>query len=331
MIAASFPALVQHFFTERLLRQRQASPHTIAAYRDTFRLLLRFASAQLSRPPSALKTEDVDPSFIGAFLEHLERHRGNSPRTRNARLAAIHAFFRYVALTEPAHALLCQRVLAMPSTRAERKAIAFLDRTEIAALLAAPDLSTWIGRRDRALLVVAIQTGLRVSELVRLRREDVVGGHGAHVRCEGKGRKQRCTPLGRDAATTLAAWLRQDLRPRDDHVFPSVRGGPLSRDAIEELLARHVHRAQHRCVSLRHKKVTPHVLRHTAAMELLTHGVDRSVIALWLGHESMETTQMYLHADLRLKEQALARLHPLGVTPARYRPDDHLLGFLESL
>ena len=331
MIAASFPALVQHFFTERLLRQRRASPHTIAAYRDTFRLLLRFASAQLRRRPSALTTDEIEPALVGAFLEHLERQRGNSPRTRNGRLAAIHAFFRYVALTEPAHALLCQRVLAMPSTRAERKLIAFLNQTEIAALLAAPDLSTWIGRRDRALLVVAIQTGLRVSELIRLRREDVVCGHGAHVRCEGKGRKQRCTPLGRDAAPVLAAWLRHDLRPQDDRVFPSVRGGSLSHDAIEELVARHVRSAQHRCPSLRHKKVTPHVLRHTAAMELLTHGVDRSVIALWLGHESVETTQMYLHADLHLKEQALARLRPLGVTPARDRPDDHLLGFLESL
>jgi site-specific recombinase XerD len=331
MIAASFPALVQYFFTERLLRQRQASPHTIAAYRDTFRLLLRFASAQLGRPPSALKTDDMDPSLIGAFLEHLERHRGNSPRTRNARLAAIHAFFRYVALTEPAHALLCQRVLAMPSTRAERKPIAFLDSTEIEALLAAPDLSTWIGRRDRTLLVVAIRTGLRVSELIRLRREDVVCGPGAHVRCEGKGRKQRCTPLGRDAAPVLAAWLREDLRSQDDRVFPSVRGGPLSRDAIEELLTRHAHDAQHRCPSLRRKKVTPHALRHTAAMELLAHGVDRSVIALWLGHESVETTQMYLHADLRLKEQALARLRPLDVRAGRYRPGDHLLGFLESL
>jgi integrase/recombinase XerD len=331
MIAASFPALVQHFFTERLLRQRQASPHTIAAYRDTFRLLVRFAAARLGRPPSTLQTEEVDPAFIGAFLEHLERHRGNSPRTRNARLAALRAFFRYVALTEPAHALLCQRVLAMPSTRTVRKPIAFLDPAEIAALLAAPDLSTWIGRRDRTLLVVALRTGLRVSELIRLRPQDVVDGPGAHVRCEGKGRKQRCTPLGRDAAPVLAAWLRRDLRPQDDRVFPSLRGGPLSRDAVEDLLARHTRRAQQRCPSLRAKTVTPHVLRHTAAMELLAHGVDRSVIALWLGHESVETTQMYLHADLRLKEQALARLHPLGVRAARYRPDHHLLSFLESL
>ena len=331
MLTASFPALLQRFFTERLLQQRQASPHTIAAYRDTFRLLLRFAAAQLGRPPSGLKTEDLDPAFIGAFLEHLERRRGNSPRTRNARLAAIHSFFRYVALTEPAHALLCQRVLAMPSKRSVQKPIAFLDRTEIAALLAAPDPSTWIGRRDRVLLLVAIHTGLRVSELIGVRRGDVVVGPGAHVRCEGKGRKQRCTPLERDTATVLDAWLRRDLDPQEDRVFPSIRGGPLSRDAIEELVTRHARRARERCPSLQPKQVTPHVLRHTAAMELLTHGVDRSVIALWLGHESVETTQMYLHADLRLKEQALARVSPVGITNGRYRPTEPLLAFLESL
>ena len=329
MIVTSFPALLEHFFTERLLQQRQASPHTIAAYRDTFRLLLRFAAAELGAPPSALKTEDLGPAVVGAFLDHLERRRGHSPRTRNARLAAIHSFFRYVALTEPAHALLCQRVLAMPSKRAERKLIAFLDRAEIVALLAAPSPATWIGRRDRTLLIVAIHTGLRVSELIGLQRAHVVGGPGAHVRCEGKGRKHRCTPLGREAAAVLAAWLRTDLR--DDHVFPGVRGGPLSRDAVEELVARHARLAAQQCPSLKTKTVTPHVLRHTAAMQLLAHRVDPSVIALWLGHESVETTQMYLHADLRLKEQALARLSPLGVKPSRYRPDDHLLAFLESL
>jgi integrase/recombinase XerD len=331
MIAASFPALLQRFFTERLLQQRQASPHTIAGYRDTFRLLLRFASARRGTGPSALKTEDFTPSFLGTFLEHLEGTRGNSTRTRNARLAAIHSFFRYVALAEPAHALLCQQVLAMPSKRYSKKPIAFLDRTEITAFLAAPDASTWIGRRDRTLLVVAIATGLRVSELIGLRREDVVVGSGAHVRCEGKGRKQRCTPLGRDTVAVVEAWLRHDLRPESDRVFPSIRGTPLSRDAVEELVARHARRAAPGCPSLTQKTVTPHVLRHSAAMELLSHGVDRSVIALWLGHESVETTQMYLHADMRMKEQALSHVTPLGVTPCRYRPEDHLLSFLESL
>ncbi len=331
MITATFQALLQRFFTERLLQQRQASPHTIASYRDTFRLLLRFASAHRGTSPSALRTEDLDPAFIGAFLDHLEQTRGNSRRTRNTRLAAIHSFFRYVAFAEPAHALLCQRVLAMPSKRYERKSIAYLDPPEMAALLAAPDAATWIGRRDRTLLLVALQTGLRVSELIALRRTDVVCGCGAHVRCEGKGRKQRCTPLGRDTVSALQAWLQRDLSPQTDCVFPSSRGGPLSRDAIEDLVARHARTARQQCSSLQQKAIHPHVLRHTAAMELLSHGVDRSVIALWLGHESVETTQMYLHADLRMKEQALARVTPLGVTPSRYQPEDQLLGFLERL
>jgi site-specific recombinase XerD len=261
----------------------------------------------------------------------LEQQRGNSSRTRNARLAAIHSFFRYVAVAEPAHALLCQQVLAMPSKRHQRKPIAFLDASEIIAVLAAPDLSTWIGRRDRTLLAVAIQTGLRVSELVGLRREHVVLGTGAHVRCDGKGRKQRCTPLGRDTGAILDSWLRRDLPTESACVFPSVRGRPLSRDAVEELVARYAQRAQHACPSLKQKRVSPHVLRHSSAMRLRTHGVDQSVIALWLGHESVETTQMYLHADLRLKEEALSRVEPLGVKPSRYRPEDHLLRFLESL
>ncbi len=331
MIAASVPSLLQGFFTERLIRQRQASPHTIAGYRDTFRLLLRFAADQLGKAPSVLKTEDFAPAFVGSFLEHLEQRRGNSSRTRNARLAAIHSLFRYVALAEPAHALLCQQVLAMPSKRDQRKPIAFLDAAEITAVLAAPDLSTWIGRRDRTLLAVAIQTGLRVSELIGLRREDVVLGSGAHVRCEGKGRKQRCTPLGRDVAAVLETWLRRDLSAQSNRVFPSIRRQPLSRDAIEELVGRHAQRAQQDCPSLKQKTVTPHVLRHSSAMALRAHGVDQSVIALWLGHESVETTQIYLHADMRLKEQALSRVEPLGIKPSRYRPEDHLLRFLESL
>jgi integrase/recombinase XerD len=331
MTAASFPSLLQGFFTERLLRQRQASPHTIAGYRDAFRLLLRFAADQLGKPPAMLKTEDFAPPFVGSFLEYLERRRGNSTRTRNARLAAIHSFFRYVELAEPAHALLCQQVLAIPSKRDQRKPIAFLDSAEITSMLSAPDLSTWIGRRDRTLLAVAIQTGLRVSELIGLRREDVVFGSGAHVRCQGKGRKERCTPLGRDTAAVLETWLQQDLPPHSEHVFPSIRGRPLSRDAIEELVTRHALSAQHACPSLKQKRVTPHVLRHSSAMRLRAHGIDPTVIAMWLGHESVETTQMYLHADLRLKEQALSRIEPLGVKPSRYRPNDHLLRFLESL
>jgi len=331
MICTTFPALVQSFFTDRLLRQRQASAHTIASYRDCFRLLLQFALERLGKTPSDLAIEDLDAQFIGEFLDHLETNRGNSARTRNARLAAIHSFFRYVALAEPACALVCQRVLAMPSKRCERRSIAFLDRAEIDALLSVPDPSTWAGRRDRTLLTVAIQTGLRVSEVVGLRCQDAILGTGAHVRCKGKGRKERCTPLRRDVAAMVEAWLRERHGLPTDAVFPSIRGGPLSRDAVERLVDKYAATAGQHCPSLKRKKVTPHVLRHTAAMELLQHGVDRSVIALWLGHESVETTQMYLHADLRLKEKALSYTLPFGVKPVRYRPSNELLTFLEGL
>ena len=331
MISASFQALLQSFFVDRLLRQRQVSAHTIASYRDSFRLLLQFATKRLGKAPSNLKTEDLDSPFVGEFLNYLEEERGNSARTRNARLAAIHSFSRYVALREPAHALLCQRVIAMPSKRHERKPIAFLDRTEIDALLSAPDPSTWTGRRDRTLLMVAVQTGLRISELIGLRCQDVVLGTGAHVCCEGKGRKHRCTPLRQDAATMLKRWLQERMGQPAEVVFPSIRGGSLSRDAIQRIVTKHSTIAKENSPSMKRKNVTPHVLRHTAAMDLLQSGVDRSVIALWLGHESVETTQMYLHADLRLKEKALARTTPVGVKPGRYRPDDKLLGFLEAL
>jgi site-specific recombinase XerD len=281
--------------------------------------------------PTKLMIEDLDAPFLGDFLQHLETSRGNSTRTRNARLAAIHSFFQYVALEEPAHALHCQRILAMPNKRHERRPIEFLNREEIDALLAAVDSSSWMGRRDRTLLLVAVQTGLRVSELIGLNCQDVVLGTGAHLRCEGKGRKHRCTPLRPETAAMLTAWLHERHGLPGDPVFPSIRGGKLSRDAIERLVTKYTAIAKQNCASLKKKKVSPHVLRHAAAMDLLQHGVDRSVIALWLGHESVETTQMYLHADMRLKEKALSRTTPLGVKPGRYRPDDKLLAFLESL
>lgn len=261
MIAASFPALLQSFFTDRLLQQRCASAHTIAGYRNAFRLLFRFAGERLHKAPSDLAIEDLDAPVIGEFLEHLERDRGNCARTRNARLAAIHSFFRYVALNEPAHALICQRILAMPSKRFERRPIDFLNAEETDALLAAPDLSTWTGRRDSTLLLVAVQTGLRVSELIGLRCRDVVLGSGAHVRCEGKGRKQRCTPLRQDAADMLGAWLREHLGQPEDPVFPSIRGGPLGHDAVERIVRKHAATAQKQCPSLERKNVTPHALR----------------------------------------------------------------------
>ncbi|NLF70578.1 MAG: tyrosine-type recombinase/integrase [Candidatus Anammoximicrobium sp.] len=328
---SDFPELVEAFFTERLLRQRKVSPETVAGYRDAFRLLLRFATRRLKKEPSKLALKELDARFIGEFLDHLEDERLNSARTRNARLAAIHSFFRYVSFEEPRCADQCRRILAIPSKRYDRKPIAYLTREEIDALVAAPDTTTWIGRRDQVLLLVAIQTGLRVSELIGLQRQDVRLGRGAHVQCKGKGRKQRCTPLRKEAVRLLVVWLRECPNDPESPIFPSSRGGALSRDAVERLVARHCQTAVRKCSSLKRKTVTPHVLRHTAAMELLQHGIDRSVIALWLGHESVETTQMYLHADLRLKEQAMSRTVPLGVKTRRYRPADKLLAFLESL
>jgi integrase/recombinase XerD len=326
-----FPSLLQSFFTDRLFRQRRASPHTIAGYRDSFRLLFQFAKQRLGKAPSDLTLDDLNVSFIGHFLDDLETRRKNSARTRNIRLAAIHSFFQYVAFEEPAHALLCQRILAMPSKRHERRPVEFLNREEIDALLAATDSSSWIGRRDRTMLLLTAQTGLRVSELIGLTCQDVVLGTGAHVHCQGKGRKHRCTPLRPETAKMLDAWLRQRRGSPEDPLFLSTRGGRLSRDAIERLITKYTAIAARTCASLKRKSVSPHVLRHAAAMDLLQNGVDRSVIALWLGHESVETTQMYLHADMRLKEQALSRTKPLKVRPGRYRPTDKLLAFLEGL
>jgi integrase/recombinase XerD len=331
MTTATFPSLLQRFFTDRMLGQLGASPNTVACYRDAFRLLLRFAAERLRRTPSNLRVEDLDASFLGQFLDHVERTRGCSARTRNARLSALHAFFRYVSLEEPSYALHCQRVLAIPSKRYERRPVEFLDEEEIAALVAATDTATWIGRRDRLLLQVAIRTGLRNSELTALRRADVTLETGAHVRCLGKGRKKRCTPLHPDLIPILKSWL-QELDPNPGvPLFPGTRGGHLSADAVQRLVSKYVAVAATHCPSLAEKKITPHTLRHSTAMEMLRRGVDRSVIALWLGHESMETTQIYLHADMRLKEQALSHASSSGVTPGRYRPDDALLAFLEDL
>lgn len=323
--------LLETFFVDRLMRQRRVSEHTVAAYRDTFRLLLRFAQARLGKPPSQLKLGDLDAAFIAAFLDHLETDRHNSVQTRNARRAAICSFFRYVAVLEPAHSALIQRVLAIPQKRSAKSLVSFLSRSEVEALLAAPDTTTWLGRRDHALLLVALETGLRVSELTGLRCQDVALGHGAHVRCRGKGRKERCTPLSQEARRVLQTWLRERKGAPVDALFPSLRGRILSRDAVERLVTKHTVTASKKCPSLERKRVSPHVLRHTTAVTLLQAGVDRSVIALWLGHEQVETTQMYLAADLTMKERALARTAPLPAHVARYRPEDELLAFLQGL
>jgi len=330
-VPTTLAVLIEAFFTDRLMRQQRASPCTIASYRDTFRLLLRFAQEGLGKPPSTLSIPDLDAPFVGAFLDHLEAGRGNTVRSRNARLAAIHSFFRYAALTEPLYSAVIQRVLAMPTKRGERAQVEFLTRTEVDALLAAPDASTWIGRRDRTLILVAAQTGLRVSELTGLRVEDVALGRGPHVRCLGKGRKERCTPLRREVAALLRQWVREQRSHPGDPLFPAAHGGRLSTDAVAYLVTKHVEAARHACPSLRKKRVSPHVLRHSAAMDLFQNGVDLSTIALWLGHESVETTQMYRHADLAMKERALARTTPADVRPGRYKPSDSLLAFLQTL
>jgi len=330
-LSANFSRLLEAFFTDRLMRQRAASPHTIATYRDTFCLLLRFAQERLKKTPSALTLADLDASFLSAFLDHLEKNRRNTARSRNCRLAAVRSFFRYAALHQPDHSALIQRVLAMPSKRYDRTEVEFLTHEEIDALLAAPDLSTWVGRRDRTLVHLAVQTGLRVSELVSLRWEDVVLSNGAHVHCRGKGRKERCTPLRKDVVRELGNWFRELKAQPHDPVFPSMRGGPLGPDGVQHLLAKHLATAQKRCSSLQGKRVSPHVLRHSAAMELLLAGVDHGVIALWLGHEQPDTTQIYIHANLALKEQALARTMPPNVRAGRYKPDDELLACLKNL
>jgi integrase/recombinase XerD len=323
--------VMEGFFTERLIGQRQASPHTVASYRDTFRLLLGFAQRHTGKAPSTLDVEDLDAALIGAFLDHLEGERHNSVRTRNNRLAAIHSLFAYAALRHPEHSALIQRVLAIPAKRTDRQLVSFLTDDEVDALLGAPDRGTWVGRRDHALLLVAIQTGLRVSELTALGCSDVELGAGAHLRCRGKGRKERITPLTTEVGAVLRVWLAERHGAPADAVFPSRRGGPLSRDAVAVLVTRHVRTAGEKCPSLVTKTVTPHVMRHTCAMRLLAVGVDISVIALWLGHEGVETTQIYLHADLATKERALARTAPTGTAPGRYRAPDALLAFLEGL
>lgn len=322
---------LQRFFTERLGAQMQASPNTIASYRDTFRLLLRYASNQRKKEPTALQIADIDADVVAEFLTDLEKTRGNGARSRNTRLAAIRSFFKYVAVNEPQLLHHCQRVLAMPAKRHVKRAIDYLDRDEIEALIAAPDLSTWHGRRDRAILLLTLQTGLRVTELITLTCGDIALGAGAHVRCMGKGRKERATPIRKDSIKLLRNWIDERKGMPDVPLFISNRGTRLSRDAVEGIVDRHVETASKAQPSLRSKRVTPHVLRHSAAMQLLHGGVDRTVIALWLGHESVETTQMYIHADMKMKEKAIAKTRPVEAKHGRYRPSDKLLSFLEAL
>jgi integrase/recombinase XerD len=329
-MTALAPAL-QAFFTDRLITQRNSSPRTIAAYRDTFKLLLRFAREQIGKQPFELDIGDLDAPLIGAFLTHLERDRGNSARTRNARLGAIHSFYRFAALEHPEHAHTIMRVMAIPTKRHERNTVSYLDLNEIKALLATPDRGTWLGRRDRALLALMIQTGVRVSELVGLRVCDVHLGAGHHIRVLGKGRKQRATPLTSETVAVLRQWLTERGGTPEDPLFPTRQGRPLSRYTVGLLVSKHANTAADGCPTLKAKRVTPHVLRHTTAMLLRAKDVDIATIALWLGHESTQTTHIYEHADPALKEKAIARTAPFGVKPGRYRAPDTLLAFLEAL
>ena len=308
--SGNVPTLIERYFCERLMRQRNVSANTIASYRDTFRLLFTFAQARLRKPPSALALDDLDAPFINAFLEDIEKKRGASVRTRNLRLTAIRSFFRFASFEEPACGAHIQRVLAIPSKRHDKRQVHFLTRPEIEAILASPDRATWIGRRDYTLLLLAAQTGLRLSELIGLDRDHIHLGAGAHVRCIGKGRKERCTPLTKLARDALKAWLKEPVRHGTKALFPNVHGGRLSADSVQALLSKYARVAKESCPSLASNRVSPHVLRHSAAMELLQAGVDCSVIALWFGHEAIETTQTYLHAHLALKEAALAKLKP---------------------
>jgi len=323
--------ILQSFFTDRLHQQRQASPHTIATYRDAIRLLVVYAADQTAKAPSVMDIADLDAPLIGAFLNHLEAGRNNRVRTRNARLAAVHSLFRHAALHRPDDAAVIQRVLAIPPKRFDRTLVTYLTEEEITALLASPDRGTWTGRRDHALLMLACQTGLRASELLHLTVSDVHLGTGAHVSCLGKGRKRRITPLTTATAATLRAWLTERSGLPTQPLFPTRRGDPLSRDGLQRRLTVHITSAAQTCPTLRSKHISPHVLRHSAAMRLLAAGVDTTVIALWLGHENVATTQIYIHADLALKEKALARTAPQYAEPGRYQPSDTILAFLDGL
>lgn len=329
-MSALAPTL-QAFFTDRLIGQHGASQHTVASYRDAFRLLLAYATKRLRVEASKLDIDDLDAPLVGAFLDHLEHNRGNSVRTRNTRLAAIRSLFRFAAHRHPEHAAVIGRVLAIPPKRFERALVTFLTEDEAAAFLAAPDRATWTGRRDHAMLALAAQTGVRASELVGLRCADTHLDTGAHVSCLGKGRKQRITPLTKGMVAVLRVWMAERGGEAVEPLFPTRVGRRLSRDALEHRIAKHAATAEISCPTLRGKKITAHVLRHTAAMRLLHAGVDTSVIALWLGHEQVETTQIYLHADLAIKERALAGTATVNTRPGRYKPTDPILAFLEAL
>ena len=327
----SFPFLLQQFFTQRLMQQKKVSPHTLCSYRDTFRLLLRFATKRLHTTPEQLAIEQIDAPFVTAFLNDLESSRGVSARTRNLRLTAIRSFFRFASYELPSRSAQIQRILATPRKRYTRRLVGFLTRPEVEALLGAPDKHTWTGRRDHALMLLTVQTGLRLAEVTSLTRQNLTLGKAAYLQVIGKGRKERAVPLCRPVAAVLKAWLNEPRPAGSQFVFPSTRGDRLSADAVQHLLHKHLSRAAKTCPSMGKKRITFHCLRHTTAMDLLHAGVEQTAIALWLGHESIETTQIYLDADLALREKMLARTTPIDSRPGRYRPRGQLLTFLNQL
>jgi len=322
---------VQAFFADYLCQQKRLSPQTIVSCRDTFRLWLVFLRDQTGVEPSALRLTDVDAPAVLSFLTYLEQQRGNSVRSRNIRLSAIRSFFRLVALRDPDSLGIVTRVLAIPMKRADRKLIGYLTRAEIQALLAAPERSQWGGRRDHALLLTLYNSGARVSEITTLRRAQVCFGPSTFLQLIGKGRKERTIPLWPETAQVLKAWFVELGGAAGLMAFPNARGKALSREGVDYLLKHAIQRAIPACPSLATKNITPHVIRHSTAMHLLQAGVDIATIALWLGHESIETTHMYLQADLAMKEKALEKLDPIEGRWKRFQADDPLLTFLTSL
>ena len=327
----SLSPLLTKYFSERLIRQQNASPHTIGSYRDTFRLLLQYVNATLLISPSKLMITDINAACIDGFLTHLENTRGITTRSRNLRLTAIRSFFKFVAYELPDHGGLIQQVLAIPSKRHAKKQVNYLTREESEVLLSAPNQQHWIGRRDHAWLMLALQTGARVSEITGLKRSDLHLGTGTYIHIMGKGRKERCTPLTQTTRHVLLQWVKEIPETPDQYLFPSSRGTRLSSDGVQCRLKKYVIETSKRCASLASKRVSPHVLRHAAAMALLQSGVDVSVIALWLGHESIETTHVYLEADMAMREKALAKTTPHPGNLKKFKPDDVLMAFLKSL
>jgi len=328
----SFPAILQRFFVEHLRKHRAVSPSTVAAYRDTFRLLLAFAETTIGKPPTRLTLGDLDTEMILSFLDHLERDRGNCVRSRNARLAAIRSFLKYAAHQDVTAIATIERTLAVPQKRCDKAVLGFLTRPEMEAIIAAPDRTTWVGQRDRAMFTMLYNTGARVSEILDLRVGSVILDVSPVAHLEGKGRKRRSTPLWKPTAAIIRPWVRQLPRAGETaYLFPNSTGGRLSRSAVTQRLALAVQEATRTCPQLVGRAISPHTIRHTTAMHLLQAGVDITVIALWLGHEGTSTTHIYLEADLTMKEEALSRLDPINAPRSRYRPPDHLMAFLQTL